>query len=68
MPKINIHSWLLRCSTARGSGSGLFLGGPTKVKTRWSFLFTEGSLKVENQEIHEIVNLINSTTTTTTTT
>ena len=25
-------------------------GGPTKVKTRKSFLFTEGSIKVENKE------------------
>ena len=34
-----------RRSTARGSVSGSSLGGPIKVK---AFLFTEGSLKVEN--------------------
>ena len=45
-----IQSWLLRCSTARGSISGLFLGGPTKFKACKSFIFTEGSLKVENKE------------------
>ena len=32
--KTFIYSQLLRCSTARGSDSGLFLGGPTKVKAR----------------------------------
>ena len=42
-----IYSRLLGCSTARGSGSGLSLGGPTKVNARKSFLFTGGSLKVE---------------------
>ena len=50
MTKINLHSWLLRFSTARGSGSGLSLGGPTKVKMRKFFLFTEGSLEVESKE------------------
>ena len=45
-----MNSWLSRCSTARGSSSGLSLGGPTKVKASKSFLFTEGSLKVENNE------------------
>ena len=34
-------SRLARCSTARGSGSGLFLRGPTKAKAYKSFLFTE---------------------------
>ena len=29
-----IYNWLLRFSTARGSGTGLFIGGPTKVKAR----------------------------------
>ena len=29
---IDLYSWLSRCSTARGSSSGLFLVGPTKVK------------------------------------
>ena len=41
---------LLRCSTARGASSELSLGSPTKVKALKSFLFTEGSLKVENKE------------------
>ena len=45
-----MNSWLSRCSTARGSSSGLSLGGPTKVKASKSFLFTEGSLKVEDKE------------------
>ena len=40
-----IHSWLPRCSRARGSTSGLSLGVPTKVKAL--LLFTEGSLKVK---------------------
>ena len=44
-----VYSRLPRCSTARGSDSGLSLGSPTKVKTRKSFLFTENSLKVENK-------------------
>ena len=35
-----------RCSTVRGSRSGLSMGGPTKVKAFKSFLFTDGSLKV----------------------
>ena len=41
-----IESWLSRCNRARGSGTRLFLVGPTKVK---AFLFTVGSLKVENK-------------------
>ena len=41
---------LSRCSTARGSSSGLSQGGLTKVKVCKSFLFTEGSPKVENKE------------------
>ena len=45
-----INSQLLRCSTARGSNTRLFLVGLTKVKACKSFLFTEGSLKVENEE------------------
>ena len=44
---INIYSRLSRCSTGRGSDSGLSLGDPTWVKARKSFLFTEGILKVE---------------------
>ena len=45
-----MYGWLSRCSTARGSSSGLSQGGPTKVKARKSFLFTEFSIKVENKE------------------
>ena len=45
-----IHGRLWRCSTARGSGSVLSLGGPTMVKAQKSFLFTKGLLKVENKE------------------
>ena len=45
-----MNGWLLRCSTARRSSNGLFLVGPTKVKACKSFLFNEGSLKVENKE------------------
>ena len=45
-----INSRSLRCITARGSSSGLSLGGPTNVKAHKSFLFTECSLKVENKE------------------
>ena len=40
----------MRCSAAKGSSSGISLGGPTKVKPGKSFLFTEGSLTVENKE------------------
>ena len=43
-----INSWLSKCSTARGSGTGLYLVGPTKVGAHKSFLFTEVSHKVEN--------------------
>ena len=53
---IEIHSRLSRCSTARGSNTGLFQVGPTKVKARKSFLLTEGSLKVE------IITLVNNIT------
>ena len=41
---LKIQSRLSRCSTDRGSGSGLSLGGPSKVKA------CECSLKVENKE------------------
>ena len=44
-----IQSHLSRCSTARRSGFGLSLVGPTKVKAHKCFLFTEGFLKVENK-------------------
>ena len=37
-------------STSRGSLFRLSQGDPTKVKACKSFLFTEGSLKVENKE------------------
>ena len=33
-----------------GSSSGLFIVGTTKVKACKSYLFSEGSLKVENKE------------------
>ena len=39
-----------RLSTSRFSCSGLSLGGPTNFKACKSFLFTEGSFKVENKE------------------
>ena len=42
-----MNSRLSRCSTASGSGSRISLEGFTKVKAHKSFLFTEGSLKVE---------------------
>ena len=45
-----IYWLLLRCSTARGSGSWLSLGGPTWANARKYFLCIEGSLKVENKE------------------
>ena len=31
----DIYSQLLRCSTARGSSTGLFLVGPTKVQQQY---------------------------------
>ena len=40
-----IYSQLSRCRTSRGSSTGLFYVGPTKVKAYKSFLFTEGSHK-----------------------
>ena len=43
-----INSPLSRGSTARGSGTGLSLVGPTKVK---ALLLTGGSLKVWNKEL-----------------
>ena len=43
-----MYSQLSRCSAARRSGAGSYLRGPTMVNARKSFLFTEGSLKVEN--------------------
>ena len=45
----DMYSWLLRCSKARGSSTGLSLVSPTKVNARKSFLFTEGFLKVEKK-------------------
>ena len=45
-----MFSQLSRCSTAKGSKTGLSLVGPTKVKARKSFLFNEGFLKVENNK------------------
>ena len=46
---------LLRCRTARGYGSKLSLGGPTKVKPRKSFLFTEGSIKDDKEHLIDFV-------------
>ena len=40
---------LPRCSTAKGSSTGLALVGPTKVKACKSFLFGYGSPEVENK-------------------
>ena len=48
-PSLQKYSQLSRCSTARGSSPRLSLVGPTKVKPWKSFLFTEGSAKVENK-------------------
>ena len=48
--QVIINSWLSKCSTAWGFKTGLSLVGPTKVKACKSFLFTDGSLKVENKE------------------
>ena len=45
-----MYSGLPRFITARWSNTGLSLVGTNKVKARKSFLFTEGSLKVENKE------------------
>ena len=45
-----IYSLLSRYSTARGSSTGLSQEGPSKVKACKSFLFTKGSLEVENKE------------------
>ena len=44
-----IYSQLSRCSTL-WSSVGFSLIGPTIVKAHESFLFSEGSLKVENKE------------------
>ena len=57
-----IDSWLSRCSTARGSSTKLFHVGPTKVKAHKSFLFTGGSLKVENEKqlVDFVVTLFSS--------
>ena len=43
----NIYRWLLRCSTAKGSSTGLVPVGPPKVKACKSILVTEGTPKVE---------------------
>ena len=44
MLNFKMYSQLLSCSTARGSGTGLSLVGPTKVKAYKSFLFEETQL------------------------
>ena len=38
--------WLLRCSTASGSGTGFSLVGPIKVKACKSILFVKSSLVI----------------------
>ena len=49
MPKIRKSE--IKCNmSSRLSAYKLSLVGPTKVKAPKSFLFTEGSLKVENKE------------------
>ena len=45
-----IYSQLSRCSTARGSSTGLSLVGPTKVKVRKSFLLAEVPIKLKNKD------------------
>ena len=45
-----MYSRLSSGITARGSGIGLSLVGPTKVKPPKSFLFTESPLRVWNKE------------------
>ena len=45
-----MYSRLLRCSTARGSSTGLSLVGPTKVKPGKSFYSLEVFLKFVNKE------------------
>ena len=42
-----MYSRFSRCRTARGSGTGLRLVGPAKVKASKSILFTEVSPEVE---------------------
>ena len=44
--RIIIYNWLSR--TAKGSSTRLSLVGPTKLKARKSFLFTEGSPEVDS--------------------
>ena len=51
-----IYSQLSRCSTARGSSTGLVCVGPTEVKASKSFLFTDIPIKVENKE--HLFNLV----------
>ena len=55
-----IYSQLSRCSTARVSVTRFSLVGPTKITARKYFLFTEGSLKVENKEqLFDFVFIVN---------
>ena len=53
----DFYSRLSRCSTAVGSSSRLFLGCPTKVKARNSFLFTEGSHKNFNSRLNHLLRV-----------
>ena len=48
--KFLIYCLLSRCSITRGSNTGFFHVGPTKVKACKSFLFTKSSLKVWDKE------------------
>ena len=47
---LKIVSQLSRCCAARPSHNGFNLVGPTKVKARKSFLFTEKFPKIESKE------------------
>ena len=49
-PLIQSDRYKVGCRGVAQSSSGLSMEGPTKVKARKSYLFTERSLKVENKE------------------
>ena len=51
-----IYNLLSRCGTARGSGAGLCLISPTKVKAGKSSLLREGFPEVENKQVFFIFN------------
>ena len=55
---VNICGQFSRCSTARGSNTGFFNVGPTRVKARMSFLS-----KAENEKIiSQMAGLVKSMT------